>query len=188
MSGTASMVDEIVSVGRPLPRLAAATIVDGTQVRVTWRDGNSITVDLDPVLHSHRHFIPLRKNEELFQTLRVNEEGTALEWDNAIELSAMWIATLPAVSMENYEFRMIMDDLAMSLDGMASALAVSRRMIAAYRGTKPIPTTIALASRYLFERAERVHGALRTEGEINPARLRDRKSIADARRETPGRR
>lgn len=155
MNGTASMDDEIVSVGDPLPRLAAVTIVDGRRVRVTWRSGMSVTVDLDPVLQSHRHFIPLRGNDELFQTLRVNEEGTALEWDGGIELTALWIAKLPPVGMENAEFRQIMDALHMSLDGMASSLSISRRMIAEYRGTKPIPNAIALASRYLFERAEK---------------------------------
>lgn len=178
MSGTVSMDDEIVSVGAPLPRLAAAVIVDGRRVRVTWRNGDSLTVDLDPVIKSHRHFIPLRDNDELFQTLRVNEEGTALEWDGGIELTALWIAKLPPVGMENAEFRQIMDALHMSLDGMAASLSISRRMIAEYRGTKPIPNAVALASRYLFERAAKLAA---TEVE-SPSR----KSAHEVRRQSAG--
>ncbi|WP_292182317.1 DUF2442 domain-containing protein [Mesorhizobium sp.] len=148
------MDNEIVTKGRPLPRIAAATIIDNRRVRVTWRNGNSVTVDLAPVLNSHRHFIPLRTDEENFATMRVNDEGTALEWDGGIELSAVWIATLPAVGMENGEFRQIMDKLSYSLDGMALQLDVSRRLIAMYRGSTPIPNSIALAARYLAEKAD----------------------------------
>lgn len=155
MNGAVSMDDDVVSIGRALPRLATAVIIDGHRVRVTWRDGNSVTVDLDPVLLSHRHFIPLRHNDDLFQTLRVNEEGTALEWDDGIELSAVWISRLPEVGMQNAEFRAIMEKLHYSLDGMASALDISRRLVAMYRGVAPIPAHIALSARYLAEKAEK---------------------------------
>lgn len=149
------MADDVVSVGEPLARLAAAMVIDNRRVRVTWRNGNSVTVDLGPVLLSHRHFIPLRNNDDLFQTLRVNEDGTALEWDEGIELSALWISRLPEIGMENAEFRAIMAKLHYSLDGMASALDISRRMVAMYRGAAPIPAHIALSTRYLAERAEK---------------------------------
>lgn len=153
MNGTASMADnDIIAFGAPLPRLASAVILDRKRVRITWRDGNAVTVDLEPVFLSHRHFIPIRNNDELFQTLRVNEDGTALEWDDGIELSAVWIARLPAVGMANSEFRSIMEELGMSLDGMASQLEVSRRLIAEYRATKPIPNAVAFAARYLLMR------------------------------------
>ena len=155
MNGDVSMADDVISFGHSLPRLATAMIIDGRRVRVTWRDGNSVIVDLGPVLLSHRHFIPLRDNDDLFQTLRVNEEGTALEWDEGIELSALWISRLPEVGMQNAEFRAIMRKLRYSLDGMASALEISRRLVAMYRGAAPIPAHIALSARYLAERAEK---------------------------------
>ncbi|TPL57286.1 DUF2442 domain-containing protein [Mesorhizobium sp. B2-4-2] len=154
MNGPASMVDDIVTVGNPLPRIALVTMIDGRRVRITWRDGRSNTVDLNPVLNSHRHFIPLRDDDELFGTMRVNEDGNAIEWDGGIELSAEWIDTLPSIGMENREFRHIMDDLLkFSLEGMALQLEISRRQIANYRGSTPIPNSIALATRYLAEKA-----------------------------------
>lgn len=155
MNGTASTNDDVVSVGRELPRLAAATIIDGRRVRVTWRNGDSVAVDLAPVLLSHRHFIPLRRDDELFETFRINEDGTALAWDGGVELSAIWISDLPRIGMENDEFRHIMEDLHLSLEGMAHQLEISRRQIAQYRGARPIPNHIAFAARHLVELAKR---------------------------------
>jgi hypothetical protein len=45
-----------------------------------------------------------------------------------------------------------MDDLEMSLDGMAAMLGTARRLIASYRKDKQIPNAIALATRFLVER------------------------------------
>jgi hypothetical protein len=154
MSGIASINDDVISVGKPLPRIAAVQVIDGRRLAVTWRDGTVKIVDLAPVLLSHRHFIPLRDNDDLFQTVRVNEDGVAIEWDGDIELTAEWIERLPPVGMDNTEFRKIMNDLDLTLEGAAAQLGVSRRQIAAFRGSKPIPSYIALAVRYLAE-----HGA-----------------------------
>ncbi len=151
MNGTVSMVDDVIRVGRPLPRIAAVAIEDRRRVHVTWRDGTVVTVDLAPVILSHRVFIPLRKDDDLFQTVRVNEDGTAIEWDGGIELSGEWIERLPPIGMDNAEFRQIMDQLDLTLDGMAAQLDVSRRLIAQFRGVRPIPSNIALAARYLAE-------------------------------------
>lgn len=151
MSGTASTAGDIISVGRPLPRIAAVTADERRRVQVTWRNGKMSTVDLAPVILSHRVFIPLRNDDDLFQTVRVNTDGTALEWDEGIELSAEWIERLPSIGMDNAEFRRIMDTLDLTLDGMAAQLEVSRRLIAQFRGVRPIPSSIALATRYLVE-------------------------------------
>ncbi|GLS33252.1 Protein of unknown function [Mesorhizobium albiziae] len=151
MNGTASTTDDVISVGQPLPRMAAVQVSDGRRVHVTWRNGRSVLVDLAPVFLSHRHFIPLRNNDELFQTVRVNDDGVALEWDGGIELTAEWIERLPVAGMDNAEFRQVMSALDLTLDGMAAQLEVSRRLVAQFRGSKPIPNYIALAVRYLAE-------------------------------------
>ncbi|MFB9952628.1 hypothetical protein ACFFP0_27600 [Rhizobium puerariae] len=44
----------------------------------------------------------------------------------------------------------------MSLEGMASALEISRRLVADYRKDKPIPRHVALATRYLVEHRGKV--------------------------------
>ncbi len=150
MSGIAS-TDEFVTAGRPLPRIASVDILERSKVRVVWRDGGSVIVNLAPVLKSHRHFIPLRDDSDLFRTLRPAEDGTAIEWDGGIELSAEWIERLPPAGMENAEFRQLMERLGLSLEGMAEQLEISRRQVASYRAGLPIPAHVALAVRHLAE-------------------------------------
>lgn len=143
------MENELIIVGEPLPRISSVHLLDARQVRIDWAGGVSRVVDLMPALASHRAFIALRSDDDLFRTIRVNEDGNALEWADRSELSAEWIGRLPSCVMANSEFRTAMDDLRMSLDGMAAALQISRRMIAEYRKNKPIPRHIAYATRYL---------------------------------------
>ena len=135
-----------------LPRIEAARPLDRRNVEVTWRDGTSQVVDVSAALASRRLFLRLRSDDELFRTLRVNEDGNAIEWDDGSELSAIWIERLAPTSLLNAEFRDAMDRLGFSLDGMASRLGLSRRLIASYRKDKPIPETVGLAVRYLVEK------------------------------------
>lgn len=151
MNGNASMDNDIIAVGTPLPRLASIEALDGRKISVNWRSGKTQVVDLAPVIASKRLFIRLRTDDALFKTVHVNEDGNAIEWADGAELSAVWIEQLAPVVFDNAEFRSAMDDLHMSLDGMAAALEVSRRLIADYRKDKPIPRHIALATRYLVE-------------------------------------
>ena len=143
------MENDLIVAGEPLPRISSIHLLDARQVRIDWAGGVSRVVDLMPALASHRAFIALRSDDALFRTIRVNADGNALEWADRSELSAEWIERLPSCAMANSEFRMAMNDLRMSLDGMASALQISRRMIAEYRKDKPIPRHIAYATRYL---------------------------------------
>ncbi|MDC7789809.1 DUF2442 domain-containing protein [Rhodoplanes sp. TEM] len=155
MNGAASTNDEVVRVGPALPRIAAATPLDGRKVAVTWRSGETRIVDLAPALESRRIYIPLRADDALFRTLRVSAHGDAIEWDGGLDVSAIWLDRLPPVAFDNADFRRAMDDLDMTLDGMAAQLEVSRRLVAGYRKDKPIPRHIALAVRYLVERQHR---------------------------------
>ncbi|WP_288193745.1 DUF2442 domain-containing protein [uncultured Phyllobacterium sp.] len=151
MSGTDLENDDIINVGLPLPRIRDVVPLDGRKVAVTWRSGETKIVDLAPAFASRRVYIPLRENDGLFRTVRVSEYGEAIEWTDELDFSAAWIARLPPVTFDNQEFRTAMDELGMSLDGMAAALEVSRRLIADFRRDKPIPRHIALATRYLVE-------------------------------------
>jgi hypothetical protein len=109
-------------------------------------------VDVAPAFANLRIFKRLRTDDELFRRLAVNEDGNALEWPDGAELSAVWIERLAAATLDNAQFREAMDEMKMSLEGMAAHLGVSRRLIADYRKDKPIPKAVALATRYLLER------------------------------------
>lgn len=148
--------DDFISVGKDLPRIEAATPEFGRHVRVRWENGVVQVVDISPAILSHRHFMPLRMDDELFQKVAVSETRDSLVWPGDIELSATWIEELVPASLDNTEFRQAMDELRFSLDGMAARLGVARRLVADYRKDKPIPPAIALATRYLIERHRRV--------------------------------
>lgn len=144
------MSDELISVGETLPRLLDAEPLEARKVRLTFKTGEERIVDLAPVLLSRRIFLPLRTDDQAFRAMQVNDYGTAIEWTGQLDLSAAWLARLPSVRFENVDFRRAMDDLGMTLEGMAAALEISRRQVADYRRSKTIPRSIALATRYLL--------------------------------------
>ncbi|WIJ23653.1 DUF2442 domain-containing protein [Devosia sp. RR2S18] len=147
--------DDFVEIGGPLPRIRSARFAGEMKVSVEWEGGKVEIVDLRPAIMSHRHFVALRDNPELFASFRVRERGDALMWPDGQELSAVWIEELAPVTMRNDEFRQAMDDLRLSLDGMAARLGIARRVVADYRKDRAIPPSIALATRYLLEHQRR---------------------------------
>ena len=152
MNGIVSIPEnDIVSVGKPLPRLREAVALEGRKVRVAFEDGRTKVVDLTAALESRRFYKPLRDDDTLFKSFRISEYRNALEWSDDLDFSALWLDALPSVEFNNADFRAAMDDLGMTLDGMAAALEVSRRLVADYRKDKPIPQHISLATRYLLE-------------------------------------
>ncbi|MBN9055223.1 MAG: DUF2442 domain-containing protein [Rhizobiales bacterium] len=159
MNGNVSILeaddDEIISAGAPLPRLASVMPLDGRKLRVQFEDGREKTVDLASALESRRFYKPLRDNDDLFRAFRISEYRDSIEWNDDLDFSAVWLEALPEAEFSNEEFRAAMDRMGMTLDGMAEALEVSRRLIADYRKDKHIPRHISLATRYLIEHAPR---------------------------------
>jgi hypothetical protein len=143
--------NDFISVGRPLPRIAEATPLEERFARIAWQAGGTEVVDLAPALASHRSFVRLRSDDELFRTLRASELGDSVVWNDGSELSADWIEELTLATLNNEEFRAAMDRLNFSLDGMAASLGIARRLVADYRKNKPIPRHIALATRFLLD-------------------------------------
>ncbi|MCM2291446.1 DUF2442 domain-containing protein [Allorhizobium sp. BGMRC 0089] len=149
------MHNDLISVGTPLPRISKAEWIEKRLVRITWKTGKTSAVDLAPALLSRRVYMSLRDDDALFAKLRVDEYGTCIEWPGGLDFSALWLSKLPSVEFDNASFRDAMDDLGMTLEGMAAALEISRRQVADYRKEKPIPRNIAYATRYLVEAAHK---------------------------------
>lgn len=138
-----------------MPVIRAATFVADFVLRIEWDDGSEEEIDVAPAIMSHRAFIGLRSNPELFQSFKVRDRGDSLVWANGVELSADWIKELAPRELDNAEFRQAMSELRLSLDGMAARLGIARRLVADYRKDRPIPKTVALATRYLVEHFKR---------------------------------
>lgn len=156
MRGTAKIDgDDLVEVGGPMPVIRRAELVEGFVIRVEWDDGREEEIDIAPAVLSHRAFVSLRNNPPLFAAFEVRDRGDSLVWPDGQELSADWIQELAPKELGNEEFREAMSELRLSLDGMAARLGIARRLVADYRKDRPIPKTVALATRYLLEHQQR---------------------------------
>ncbi len=147
---------------KPLPRIAA--VVPGQTwltLQVTWQAGGTSIVDVAGVIGTFRLYAPLRDDPALFGQVQVGEYGTDVVWSNEIDMAAdtLWRLdqeqsgeTLTAEAFHAWRLRK-----AYTLEGAAKALGLSRRMVAYYeQGNKPVPRTVALATRALEMAAEQV--------------------------------
>jgi hypothetical protein len=146
---------DFVEVSGPMPVILRAMPLSGYVIRVEWNDGREEEVDVGPAILSHRSFVPLRNNAAAFGDFAVRDRGDSLVWPGGQELSADWIEELSPRELDNAEFRDAMSQLRLSLEGMAARLGIARRLVADYRKDRPIPKTVALATRYLLEHQQK---------------------------------
>lgn len=143
---------DIEDTGVPLPRMSEVRALAPLSIAVTWaaglRAGRTEVVDLSPVIGSYKIFRPLRKNEKLFATARLIEDGDAVAWDgDDLELSAEAIESLAEQSMSPEDFAAFMARNNLTLEAVAAILGYSRRQIGYYTTTGPIPRVVALACK-----------------------------------------
>ena len=91
---------------------------------------------------------------KLFRQARVGEHGTDIVWSDDIDMAADTLWRLAheqaGVTLSPDAFKHWRERHAFTLDTAASALGISRRMVAYYeQGKKPIPRVVALATRGL---------------------------------------
>ena len=85
--------DDIISVGKPIPKIASCEPLDGRRARISWRGGESFVVDLRPALSVHKSFVDVLRDDALFQSGQVSDFGDCVEWADAA-LAATWIEEL----------------------------------------------------------------------------------------------
>ncbi len=145
---------------RTLPRIAAITPGERPlTLRVRWEQGGENLVDVSGLIGAFRVFRPLREDRALFARVRVGEHGTDVVWTDEIDMAADTLWRLAqeqsGKAMTAEAFRAWRDRKAYTLDEAAKALGLSRRMVAYYeQGEKPIPRTVALATRALDMNSE----------------------------------
>lgn len=120
-----------------------------TTLALRWSDGTYAKLDLSGVMRE-KPFNSLR-NSKLFEKVSVGEWGHSVQWPSGVALGAetLWLETLSATghadAREFLEWRL---RHGLSLSGAATALGVSRRMVAYYsNGEKLVPRPILLACK-----------------------------------------
>lgn len=147
---------EIIQVGPPMPHIGSVEADRDFSIRVTWvgqaNPSLPTTIDLAPIVLTYKFYRPLRDNPELFRTVHLTNEGTAIAWgaNDEIDMPATAIEHLASEVMQNSDFRTWLEKNRLTLDAAATQLGISRRLAAYYAsGEKPIPRYIALACAYL---------------------------------------
>lgn len=152
--------NEIEDTGVPLPRIGEIRALAPLDVCVTWasgaRAGRTEVIDLAPIILTYKIFRPLRKNETLFRTARLIEDGDVVAWDGEdLELSAEAIESLAQSTMAPEDFVAFMARNHLTQEAVAAILGYSRRQIGYYTTTGPIPRVVALACKgYEAEKRE----------------------------------
>lgn len=142
--------DEMIVVGRVMPRIEAVEAGAPFLVTVTWDDGRREIIDLAPMIMAYKVFRPLRDDPARFAAVHVDEFGTAIVWDETMDLASYTLERLAEVSrpMSREQFRDWLKRHRLTLDSAAPVLGMSRRQLAAYSsGEKPIDHTVKLACR-----------------------------------------
>jgi hypothetical protein len=115
---------------------------------ITFKDGKTFNVNLERIIKEYPALTPLT-DKDLFSQVRVDESGTILTWTDEIDLAgdnlrAEAVEQSGGISHERIWNWMYRNNL--TLDTAASALGISRRMVAYYRnGERPIPKHIWFA-------------------------------------------
>lgn len=143
---------DIVDTGIAMPRMATIEALPGLRLAVTWsqgsRAGKTDQIDLAPVIQTYKFYRPLRKNEELFRTATLARSGSAVEWaDGDLDMSAETLESLAEQTMSPQQFAAWMQKHRLTQEAAAAILGYSRRQIAYFVSTGPIPRVVALACK-----------------------------------------
>ncbi|MGJ5021791.1 DUF2442 domain-containing protein [Bradyrhizobium oligotrophicum] len=141
--------NDIVDSGIPMPRMASARPLPNYLLRVEWAEGPRVgrndLVDVAPAVFSYKVYRPLR-DENLFLTGRIAEDGEIVSWGTEdLEMSADTIQSLAQESWTPREFAAFLTKNKLTQETAAALLGRSRRQIATYATTGPIPRVVALA-------------------------------------------
>ncbi len=140
---------------RKQPRIAAVEPEAPFRVRVQWAGSTETDrVDLKALVHRLKGLAPLRA-PKVFKQVRIKEWGWAIEWrvrGQEIDIGAdtLWKLALEqkGEAMPTEKFREWRANRKLSLSGAATALGLSRRLVAYYdQGAKPIPKYVWLATK-----------------------------------------
>ena len=134
----------------PMPKLATVTAAEGLRVEVTWLSGRRAplteTIDLAPLVNSHKFYKRLRGDRARFETVHVAEGGEAIAWGEDIDMAATSVERLADEMMTASDFKRFVDSMGATHNSIAAMLGYSRRQVENFlSGAQPIPRVCALA-------------------------------------------
>jgi Domain of unknown function (DUF4160) len=118
-------------------------------LRITWADRTKDQVDLTGLVHRSRHFRIFLDQPAAFRKVRVADYGGGIEWANGLDYGADTLKMMadgqrPASGAELAAFE---SELNLSTAETAALLGLAERTVRAYRKTKRLPQSVAIAIR-----------------------------------------
>lgn len=148
MSATETSIDP-----HPMPRIRSVRAEDNFGVVVEWIEGvgasHTELVDLSPIIQQFKLYKPLRENRDLFESVRLANDGETLEWgDGEIDMAAESVERLAGEQMTGKDFRDFLERNGLTRKAAAAELGRSLRAIYLYTMSEtPIPRVVALACK-----------------------------------------
>src|SRR5262245_56198164 len=141
-----------LTLATPMPKIARLRVVEHLVVEVFWDSGfrcnRTDVVDLSPMINAFSLYRPLRKNETLFRTVHLTEDGRVLAWgdDDQIDMAAESVEDLAQETMTPDDLRNFLRANNLTHGEAAALLDRSRRQIENYlSGKERIPRLFVLA-------------------------------------------
>jgi hypothetical protein len=139
-------------------KITSVAVIGDKRLEVAWDDGHVAAVDLSEVVATHKALASL-KNKGEFARAIVSHDGWSIEWPGGVDFGAQqlrrWADEQAGEAMRASDFRAWMDEYGLTQEAAASALGLSRRMIAYYlSGEKVIPKMVMLATEGWAAREE----------------------------------
>jgi hypothetical protein len=130
-----------------LRRIKAVRALPGHQLHVTWRDGNSDSVDMTGVVNHLPLFAPL-KDAAAFAAVRPVAYGSGIEWQNGLDYSADSLASLAEVQrrMTGKDFRRWKQQMRLSLREVADLFGMAPSTMKTYLSSeRELPIAFQIA-------------------------------------------
>ena len=126
-------------------RIQSVEVKEQFSLSITFKDGKAFNINLTRIINDYPALLPL-KDEALFSQAHVDEYGASIIWNDEIDLAADNLRAEAVEQTGEFAHERIwnwMHRNKLTLDTAASALGISRRMLAYYRnGERPIPKHI----------------------------------------------
>ena len=125
---------------------------NGYSLRIIWEEGTSSEIDLLPWIQGNVRLAPL-SDLGFFRRAEVGEFGATVTWEGErFEIDALHLGYLEleqkGVPVTPEAFRRWRARVGLTMDNAATALGISRRMVAYYEaGTHFVPRHIGLACK-----------------------------------------
>ena len=131
------------------PRIAKLEALDNFSLAVTWKDGQSVTVNLSGVIAEVRALADLA-DPDLFATARIVAYGRGVEWDNGADFSADSLAAMAEEQARVFtgdDFKRWQEDMGLSIREAAGLFEVDPSTIKNYRaaGDRPLKAMVRFA-------------------------------------------